>query len=303
MKYDVAIIGAGPAGLSAAIFTTRAGLSTACFERLGIGGQAALSHNIENYPGFKSIVGFDLMEKFHSHATGFGMATHYEEVVSLSKDEKEFVIKTKNNEYRAQQVIISCGCRAKKLGLEKEEAFVGRGVSYCASCDGYFFKDKTVAIVGGGNTAFENVDYLSSLAKKIYLINRSDKFKAGEYKLEKAKRYNNLEVLTNAQVVEILGDDHVEGVSIVQAGKKKKLSIDGLFIAIGQETHLDFIDLDLEIDPSGYIIVDQNMQTNIPGVYASGDVVKKDFRQVITACSDGAIAGNSCIRGKYAEDK
>ncbi len=303
MNYDVVIIGAGPAGLTAGLFATRAGLSTACFERLGVGGQASLSHDIANYPGFASVSGFELMEKFHTHASSFGMETMYEEVSELTKRNGLFCIRTKSKEYTAKQVIVASGCRAKKLGLSREEELTGRGVSYCASCDGHFFKDKVVAVIGGGDTAFENVDYLSGLAKKIYLINRSEEFRAGDYKLNKAKQYKNLKILTSAKVEELIGTDKIEAIRITEKGKSRKLKLDGLFVAIGQVSHLDFIKLDLDIDDRGYIIVDSDMKTNIDGLYACGDVTKKDFRQVITACGDGAIAGNSCIRGKYAEDK
>lgn len=302
MKYDVVIIGAGPAGLSAGIFTVRAGLSTACFERLVIGGQAALSYDISNYPGFNKISGIDLMQKIHDHATELGVSTIYEDVVSLTRDDTQFVIKTRKNEYYANQVIVASGCTARKLGLQDEKKFIGRGISYCASCDGSFYKDRIVAVVGGGDTAFENVDYLAPLVKKLYLINRSEKFKAGEYKLNQAKRYKNVEILTNANVVKLMGGDKLENITIYQNGEEYDIAVDGLFIAIGQEPYVDFIDLDIELDKYGYIVVDQNMRTNVDKLYACGDVTSKDFRQVITACSDGAIAGNSCIKGN-ANDK
>jgi len=303
MKYDVIIIGAGPAGLSAGIFTTRAGLNTACFERLAIGGQASLSYDISNYPGFNKISGIDLMDKMHAHATELGVETIYEDVLSLTKAKDGFFIKTKSEKYTAKQVIIASGCTARKLGLENEDKLTGRGISYCASCDGNFYRDKIVGVVGGGDTAFENVDYLSRLAKKVYLINRSEKFKAGEYKLNQVKRYKNVEILTNAKLVALHGKDQLEKVSIDINGENQDILIDGLFIAIGQEPYLNFVDIDIELDPYGYIIVDQHMNTNIKGLYACGDVTSKEFRQVITACSDGAIAGNSCIKGESANDK
>lgn len=298
MKYDVVIIGAGPAGLSAGIFTVRAGLSTACFERLVIGGQASLSYDISNYPGFNKISGMDLMKKIHDHATELGVETFYEDVIDLSKGKNNFVITTKKNKYLAKQVIIASGCIARKLGLENEIKYIGRGISYCASCDGNFYKNKIVAVVGGGDTAFEYVDYLAPLAKKVYLINRSEKFKAGDYKLNKAKKYKNVEIFTSAKVTKIFGEDKLEKVSVNISGKEKELLIDGIFIAIGYEPYLDFLDLDVKLDPYGYIIVDDEMCTSVDKLYACGDVTSKKFRQVVTACSDGAIAGNSCIKGK-----
>ncbi len=302
MIYDVVVIGAGPAGLSAGIFTVRAGLSTACFERLVIGGQASLSYDISNYPGFNKISGMDLMKKIHDHATELGVNTIYEDVISLSKENGKFIIKTKKNEYLAKQVIIASGCSARKLGLENEIKYIGRGISYCASCDGNFYKNKIVSVVGGGDTAFEYVDYLAPLAEKIYLINRSEKFKAGEYKLNKAKKYKNVEVLSSAKVTKIFGEEKLDKITVDILGEEKELSMDGIFIAIGHEPYLDFLDLDVKLDPYGYVIVDEEMRTNVDKLYACGDVTSKKFRQVVTACSDGAIAGNSCIKGNANEE-
>lgn len=297
MRYDVAIIGAGPAGLTAGIFTLRAGLKTICFEKLAIGGQASLSYDIANYPGFEHISGFDLTDKMKEQAENLGLEIMFQSVKRLTKDKSEFIIETTKESYKAKKVIIACGCKTRKLGLDKELQFTGRGVSYCASCDGNFFKDKVVAVVGGGDTAFQDVDYLSKIAKKIYLLNRSEHFKAGEHKLKSAQKYKNVEIKTNAQVKGLCGDKVLESISIVENGKSKKLKVDGLFIAIGHEPETEFIDLDLKRDELGYIITDENQMTNIKNLFACGDITSKKFRQVITACSDGAIAGNSCIGG------
>ena len=184
------------------------------------------------------------------------------------------------------------------MGLKDEERLTGRGVSYCASCDGGFFANKVVAVVGGGNTAIGDVEYLSRLAKKIYLINRSEKFRAGDYAVSKIKKYKNLEILTNAQVVELFGSEKLEAISVKDDEGRKKLAVDGLFIAIGSIPDLDFVKFDLQTDPSGYIIVDDNMRTNIKNLYACGDITNRDFRQIVVACAEGAIAGNSAIEGK-----
>lgn len=298
MNSDVFIIGAGPAGLTAGIFTCRAGLSTICIEKLVIGGQASLSNDIANYPGFDSISGFDLTEKMVNQAKSNGLKLEWGTVKSLTKTKTGFSIKTQDHTYTAKKVIIATGCKTKKLGLKDEERLTGRGVSYCASCDGGFFANKVVAVVGGGNTAIGDVEYLSRLAKKIYLINRSEKFRAGDYAVSKIKKYKNLEILTNAQVVELFGSEKLEAISIKDDEGRKKLAVDGLFIAIGSIPDLDFVKFDLQTDPSGYIIVDDNMRTNIKNLYACGDITNRDFRQIVVACAEGAIAGNSAIEGK-----
>ncbi len=298
MNSDVFIIGAGPAGLTAGIFTCRAGLSTICIEKLAIGGQASLSNDIANYPGFDSISGFDLTEKMVNQAKSNGLKLEWGTVKSLTKTKTGFSIKTQDHTYTAKKVIIATGCKTKKLGLKDEERLTGRGVSYCASCDGGFFANKVVAVVGGGNTAIGDVEYLSRLAKKIYLINRSEKFRAGDYAVSKIKKYKNLEILTNAQVVELFGSEKLEAISIKDNEGRKKLAVDGLFIAIGSIPDLDFVKFDLQTDPSGYIIVDDNMRTNIKNLYACGDITNRDFRQIVVACAEGAIAGNSAIEGK-----
>lgn len=297
MKYDVAIIGSGPAGLSAGIFTLRAGLKTVCFEKLAIGGQASLSYDIANYPGFEHISGFELTDKIKQQAENLGLEIKFENVKRLAKDNLGFVIETSTKIYKAKKVIIACGCKTRKLGLENELKFTGRGVSYCASCDGNFFKDKVVAVVGGGDTAFQDVEYLRKIAKKIYLLNRSERFKAGDYKLKKVLKYKNVEVKTNTQVKKLFGDSVLSGVEILENEERKKLKIDGLFIAIGYDPVTDFIDIDVDKDAFGYILTDENQMTNVKNLFACGDITSKKFRQVITACSDGAIAGNSCIGG------
>ena len=298
MNSDVFIIGAGPAGLTAGIFTCRAGLSTICIEKLAIGGQASLSNDIANYPGFDSISGFDLTEKMVNQAKSNGLKLEWGTVKSLTKTKTGFSIKTQDHTYTAKKVIIATGCKTKKLGLKDEERLTGRGVSYCASCDGGFFANKVVAVVGGGNTAIGDVEYLSRLAKKIYLINRSEKFRAGDYAVSKIKKYKNLKILTNAQVVELFGSEKLEAISVKDDEGRKKLAVDGLFIAIGSIPDLDFVKFDLQTDPSGYIIVDDNMRTNIKNLYACGDITNGDFRQIVVACAEGAIAGNSAIEGK-----
>ena len=297
MKFDVAIIGAGPAGLTAGIFTTRAGLKTVCFERLVVGGQASLSSNIENFPGYTNIVGFELMEKFLNHATSCGLELKYENVVSVTQTQTGFSIKTKKENYTAKKIIIACGCKARKLGITNEDKFIGKGVSYCASCDGNFFKNKVVAVVGGGNSAMENVNYLCGICKKVYIINRSEHFRADKHEFEKAKKHKNLEILTNCTVAELVGDKQLESIKVNKNGEIMNLDAKGLFVAIGHEPELSFLNVEVEKDKFGYLVVDENQQTNVKNLFACGDTTSKKFKQVITACADGAIAGNSCIGG------
>ena len=295
MKTDVLIIGGGPAGLTAGIFTTRAGLSTVLIERLAIGGQASLTYLVENYPGFDKISGFDLTDRMTKQAEANGVDIVYGTVNSLDKSEHGFIVKTNDETYEADKVIIACGCKTRRLGLINEVELTGHGVSYCASCDGHFFKDKVVAIVGGGNSAITDVDYLSRLAKKIYLINRSEKFRAGEHQIKRISEMKNVEILTNAQVSKLSGANELSGIQLTQNGETIDLKVDGLFVAIGQEPYLPFLNIDIKKDSSGYILVDENMQTSEKNLFACGDIISKHFRQIITACADGAVAGNSCV--------
>lgn len=290
MKFDVAVIGGGPAGLTACIFTARAGVSTICFEKLAIGGQASLSADIQNYPAIKSISGFELTQKMFEQATELGAQFVFGDVVKLKKLKNGFAIKTSTQTYQARKVIIAVGNIARKLGLN-EEKFIGRGISYCASCDGHFFKGKDVAILGGGDSAFTYAEYLSRLAKKVYLINRSEHFRAQSYKVENAKKIKNLQILTNTNITALNGNEVLESITLTSG---KKLKVEGLFVAIGHIPNLGFLDFDIQKDKNGYILVNDNMQTSEKNVFACGDIVSKHFKQVVTACADGAIAGNSC---------
>ncbi len=298
MKYDVVIIGAGPAGLSAGIFTARAGLKTLCLEKLATGGQAALSYEVANYPGFESISGWDLMQKMQQQATSCGMELEFAQVVKLTKLTSSFKIETKQQTYLAKKVIVACGAKARKLGLENELELTGKGVSYCASCDGNFFKNKAVAVVGGGNTAMEDVEYLSKIASKVYLINRSETFRADQVTVNAVKKMKNVKIITSSVVTKLIGERNLTGIEMSIANKKRMLAVDGLFVAIGYEPDLEFMKIKIEKDSAGYIVVDKNMQTNVKNLFACGDIISKDFKQIITACADGAVAGNSCVGEK-----
>lgn len=296
MKFDVAVIGGGPAGLSASIYTTRAGLNTICFEKLAVGGQAVLSYDITNYPGFESITGFDLTQKMFKQAKNCGTEFTYESVLKIKKLKTGFSIKTKNKTYQSKKIIIACGTVNRQLGLN-EAQFVGKGVSYCASCDGNFFKGKTVCVVGGGDSAFVYLEYLSRLCSKVYLIHRSEQFKAQKYRIDKAKTLKNVEFVLNANIVQLNGEEKLKSIEIKVNNTTKTIEAEGLFVAIGHMAKCDFLDFEIKTDKAGFIVVDKNMQTSEKDVYACGDIISKHFKQIVTACADGAIAGNSCIGG------
>lgn len=297
MIYDVAIIGAGPAGLTAGIYACNAGLSVICFEKLAVGGQASLTYEILNYPGFEKISGFELANNMRKHAESCGVQIEYFNVEKLKKLKSGFSLKTKEGIFKAKKVIIASGNKVRKLSLDNEQKLIGKGISYCASCDGAFYKNKVVAVVGGGNSAFEYIKYLTRIAKKVYVFNRSDKFKMDAYKLDMVKQMKNVEIVTNAVIKKLYGEDVLNSVDMLINNKKQNLKVDGLFIAIGREPDLDFVDFDIQLDKTGFIKVNENQKTSVENLFACGDVTSKHFKQIVTACADGARAGNSCIGG------
>lgn len=297
MEYDVAIIGAGPAGMTAGIFASRAGLKTACFEQMSVGGNVGLAYEIDNYPGIEKISGFDLSTKFEQHAKDSGVEFIYEKVVSLEKSKTKFVIKTRHAEYVAKKVILAVGSKARKLGLKNGSKYEGKGISYCASCDGNFYKGKTVAVVGGGYTALGDVRYLVNLAKKVYLINRSEHFRFATKELDELKKNKKVEIVTNATIASIGGDEVLENAKLKLAKGDKTIDIDALFVAIGQEPNVDFVKFDIDLDEHGYIKVKSDQSTSVKNLYACGDVTNNKLKQIVTACASGAVAANSCIGG------
>lgn len=293
MEYDVVIIGAGPSGLTAGIYVTRAGLKAVILERQYPGGQATLTYEIENYPGFLNISGADLINNILEQAQSCGVEIIYDGIKSmnLSQDIKE-IETVGSGLLKAKAVILCNGANPRKIGLEKEEKFIGRGISYCATCDGAFYKNKTVAIIGGGNTAVEDALYLTRFAAKVYIVHRRQEFKATKVLVD---RLNNsaVEKILDATVTEIIGDTNVSGIEIedINTKEKKILNVDGIFVAIGQIPANDEIPSEINRDKYGYVITDEDMRTNIDGVYCAGDIRSKRIRQIVTACSDGAIAG------------
>mgnify|MGYP000512739087 CR=1 FL=1 len=296
MKWDVAIIGAGPAGLSAGLYCARAKLSTVIIEKMYPGGQAALTHKIENYPGFtEGINGAELTENMKKQAEKFGANIINGEVQGIEKQGDKFLINLKNETLEASSVILAMGAQARKLGIEDEERFVGKGISYCATCDGAFYVGSPVAMVGGGDTAIEEALFLTRFASKIYVIHRRDQLRATKILQERSFKNEKIEFIWNSIVKGIKGDPMVQEVLLedVKTGEQRTLSVDGLFVAIGWEPNTGIVKDLLKLDDQGYIITDENMQTDIPGLFAAGDVRKKPLRQVVTAVADGAIAAVS----------
>ncbi len=301
-NFDIVILGGGPAGLSAGIYAARSAAKVAVIDISMLGGQPSNYLELENYPGFSRIEGFDLMEKFEEHADMFGIEKFpMEEIQSVDLNSEIKTIKTLNGEFKAKAVIIATGAQAKKLGVKGEKEFVGRGVSYCAVCDGAFYKDKTVAVVGGGNAAVEEAMYLTRFATKVYVIHRRDELRADKIVQERAFKNEKLEFIYDTVVKEINGEDLVKSATIenVKTGEVKDLAINGIFPYIGFEPNVELFNGQLNQDKNGFIVTDETMQTSVKGVYAIGDVRTTPLRQVITAAADGAVA--AVYAGRYVE--
>lgn len=291
--YDMLIIGGGPAGYTAALYAARAGLDVAVIERLSAGGQMALTGDIDNYPGFEEgIDGFTLGMKMQQSAERFGAKTEYTEVESVDFSQKIKKLETPNGTYLAKTVVIASGANPRELGIEGENLLIGRGVHYCAHCDGRFYKDKTVAVIGGGNSAAADALYLSRLAKKVYLIHRRDTLRAEKIYHEPLMKAENVEFLWNSTVSDFITDLKVTGAKIksTETGKETEISCDGIFVSIGRKPATEFLKNSVSLDSNGYIVADESTKTNISGVYAVGDVRTKALRQVVTAAADGAVA-------------
>ena len=291
--YDTIIIGGGPAGYSAALYSSRAGLDTLVIEKMTVGGQMALTGDIDNYPGFESGVdGFTLGMKMQSGAERFGALTEYAEVISVDFSGRIKRIETTLGTYQSKTVILATGAEPRKLGLENEDALLGRGVHYCAHCDGRFYKDKTVAVVGGGNSAVTDALYLARIAKKVYLIHRRGELRASKIYRDALLEKENVELIYNSRVEELLYDSRLFGVKLssTDGGNISDLLIDALFVGIGREPVSRFLSGQLEIDKNGYVIAGEDTKTSIDGVFAVGDLRTKELRQVVTAVADGAVA-------------
>lgn len=288
--YDIIIIGAGPAGMTAALYGARANKKVLVLEALNYGGEILNTLKIENYPIEESISGFDFATKLYNQITKLGVEVKLEKVLSID-EEKE--VKTNINTYTAKSIIIATGLENRKLELPNEEELIGKGISYCATCDGAFFKDKDVAVVGGGNTALEDALYLSDICNNVYLIHRRDSFRADDITIQKVLNKSNIKVLYDSIITKINGNDYLESIEV---NNNDILNVNGLFIAIGKVPNLDYLNNIIETNESGYIKSNELCHTNIEGIFVAGDIREKSLRQLVTATSDGAIAATEAIK-------
>lgn len=286
--YDIIIIGAGPSGMSATLYALRANKKVLLLEKECFGGQIINASNIENYPALPNVSGYDFATNLYNQIKSLGVILKYEEVLEVT-DKKE-VITTKDT-YKGKNIIIATGLKKRKLNLENEDKLLGSGISYCATCDGNFYKNKNVAVVGGGNTALEDALYLSNIASKVYLIHRRDNFRGEKKLISEVKEKNNIELILNSNITKIIGEDNLNSIEITDNRNNiSKLEIDGLFIAIGNIPDNNRFKNIIDLDENGYIIANANLKTKTDNIYVAGDTRVKTLRQLVTATSDGAIA-------------
>ena len=297
MLYDIIIIGAGPAGLTSAIYGRRANKKVLVLEAKSYGGGIINTLDIENYPVEEHISGFDFSTRIYNQAKNLGAEILFEKVIDIKDLGKEKEVVTNKNTYKSKTIIIATGSENRKLGLENEDDLVGKGISYCATCDGAFYKKKTVAVVGGGNTALEDALYLSDLADKVYLIHRRDEFRAEEATVEHLKEKENIEFIYNSTVTKLNNKEILESIEVTNKdGSVKTINIDGLFVAVGRiPENQNFAKL-IDLDEAGYIKAGEDCCTNVPGIFAAGDNRIKEVRQLVTATSDGAIAATNAVK-------
>ncbi len=291
--YDMIIIGGGPAGYTAALYAARAGLDALVLERISAGGQMALTGEIDNYPGFdEGIDGFTLGMKMQKGAERFGVKTEYAEVISVDFSEKLKALETTNGTFNAKTVVIAAGANPRQLGVPLEREMTGKGVHYCAHCDGRFYKGKTVLVIGGGNSAAADALYLSHLAAKVFVVHRRDRLRAEKIYHEPLIKAKNVEFIWNSTVSELIGDIRITGVKVrdVNTQNITDIACDGVFVSIGRKPATEFLGDSVKLDSSGYVIADESTMTNVKGVFAAGDIRTKALRQIVTAAADGAVA-------------
>ncbi len=296
--HDVIIIGAGPSGLTAGLYAGRYRLSSLILEKMAVGGQIVLSSTIENYPGFPGSIGtFDLMDKMKQQVEEVGVEIRLEEVLELNENKQQgsWAVKTTENSYETRAIILACGAQPKRLGVKGEDKCTGRGVSYCGTCDGPLFKNKDIAVVGGGDRALEEALFLTRYASKVHIIHRRDALRASAILVEKARTDPKIKFILSSVVEEITGKDKVEGLMVkdLKSGSVRELALSGVFIFVGIIPNTGFLKPFVVLDKDGFIITDKNMRTSREGIFACGDCCQKAFRQVVTACSDGANAAYS----------
>ena len=291
--YDMIVVGGGPGGYTAALYAARAGLDTVILEKLSAGGQMALTEQIDNYPGFEDgIDGFSLGEKMKRGTERFGVETKLAEVLSLDLSGTVKKAETSEGPLLARTIVLATGAGPRELGIEGEQELIGKGVNYCAACDGMFYKNKTVVIAGGGNTAAADALILSRICKKVIVVHRRDTLRATKIYHEPLMKAENVEFRWDSEIIELLHDEKVIGIRLrnVKTGEETTLACDGVFVSIGRKPSSELVKDQVEVDPAGYIIADESTRTNIPGVFAVGDVRTKALRQVVTAVADGATA-------------
>ena len=291
--YDMVIVGGGPGGYTAALYAARAGLDTVVLEKLSAGGQMALKHQIDNYPGFEEgIDGFALAEKMQAQAERFGAKTEYAEVTEMDLAAQPKVVETSEGTFYGKTVVLATGANPRELGVAKEKELVGRGIAYCAACDGMFYRGKTVVVVGGGNSAAADALLLSRIAEKVIVVHRRDTLRATKIYHEPLMQAENVEFRWNSVVAELLSEDKLTGIRLkdVNTGEESVLACDGVFVSVGRKPATDLVRGQVELNEAGYVIAGETTETNIPGVYAVGDMRTKLLRQVVTAVADGAMA-------------
>ncbi|MCF8029283.1 MAG: thioredoxin-disulfide reductase [Desulfohalobiaceae bacterium] len=292
--YDVLVIGGGPAGMTAALYALRAGASLAWVEKFAPGGQVLNTEWIENYMGYpQGVQGFELVDQMAKHLEGFSYDKYMDEVQSLEPEYGKNVVRMAKSAVQAKSVIICSGAEYKKLGVSGEDELIGRGVSYCALCDGQFFRDQDIACIGGGNTALEESLYLARLGRKVYLIHRRDAFRGDKIYGDKVIAEPNIEILYDTVVTRILGEKEVSGLDLrnVKTDESSQLDVQGVFVFVGLDPIVSFVPPEMERDEAGFVLTDTEMRTNLSGIFAAGDVRSKNCRQITTAVGDGATAG------------
>ncbi len=293
MNYDMIIVGAGTAGITAGIYALRSGIKPLILECEVMGGQITLSPCVENYPGIAKISGMEFADGLMAQLTELGGEVTYGKVISARKMDEGFEVRTEDGEtYEGKLLIIASGAAHRHLGLDREEDLIGKGVSYCAVCDGLFFREKTAAVVGGGSAALQDALYLAGICKKVHLIHRRDTFRAEKSLIDQVKATSNIECVMESRITALLGEPKLTAVEITNNnGQKQELTIDGLFVAVGMEPHNEAFDELVDLDDAGYVIAGEDCKTKTPGVYAAGDCRTKSVRQLTTAAADGTVCG------------